>query len=145
MNSYKLAQYSKWFILSFALFFSATNVRAQLSVTMSPIKVTGQKAIVQLKMKNNFNQNIESARAACFLFDDQGKMVGQSAKWVIGGTKDKVPLPPAKETTFNFVITANHPFTTTNLTTKVQFNQVLLKDGKLADITKDVQIQTVSK
>jgi hypothetical protein len=40
---------------------------AQLAVTVSPVKTTGQKAVVPLAMNNNFAEKIESARAACFL------------------------------------------------------------------------------
>jgi hypothetical protein len=96
-------------------------------------------------MKNNLAGKVESARAACFLLDDQGKMIGQSAKWVIGGTKDRPPLEPKSETTFNFVITNPKPFTTTNLTAKISFSRVVLNGGKLADSTKDVQIQSAAK
>ena len=49
---------------------------AQVAVSVSPVKVAGQRAIVPLAMKNNFAEKIESARAAVFLLDDQGKMVG---------------------------------------------------------------------
>jgi len=79
------------------------------------------------------------------LFDDHGKMVGQSTRWVIGGTKERPLLSPSKETTFNYVITATQPFATNKLTTKLQFNRVLLEGGRLADITKDVQIQPATK
>jgi hypothetical protein len=45
-----------------------------------------------LELKNTFTNNIESARAVVFLLDDQGKMVGQAAHWIIGGTKAKPGL-----------------------------------------------------
>jgi hypothetical protein len=61
-------------------------VNAQLAVTVLPPKVVGQKAVVQLKLKNDLADEIESARAACFLLDDQGKIVGQSTKWVVAKT-----------------------------------------------------------
>ena len=48
----------------------------QLSVTVSQPKVVGQKAIVALEMRNGFSERIESARAAVFLLDEQGKTVG---------------------------------------------------------------------
>src|SRR5208282_2797312 len=115
--------------------------QAQLAVTISPPKIVGQKAVVKLAMKNNLASKVESARAVCFLFDDKGKMIGQSTKWVIGGTKVRPALEPKIETTFNFVITNPQPFTTTNLTAKVSFSRVVLSDGKLADLKKDVQIQ----
>ena len=104
---------------------------AQLAVTVSPPKMVGQKAIVKLAMKNGLAQKIESARAVCFLLDDQGKMIGQSAKWVIGQTK--TGLASSATNNFNFVITSSQPFTTTNLTAKVSFIRVVLDGGKQSD------------
>ena len=106
---------------------------AQLAVTVSPPKVTGQKTVVTLAMKNNLGEKVESARAIVFLLDEQGTMVGQSTKWVIGGTKARPALEPKKETTFNFVITSPRPLISTNLTAKVSFSRMVLEDGKLAD------------
>jgi hypothetical protein len=113
---------------------------AQLAVTVSSPKITDQKAIVELKMKNGLSEKVESARAICFLLDEQGKMVGESSKWVIGGTKSRPALEPKNETTFNFVITSNQPFATTNLTAKVSFSRVVLEGEKLADPKTAVQI-----
>lgn len=115
--------------------------QAQLSVTVSPVKVTGQKAIVPLAMKNNFTEKIESARAVVFLSDEQGKVVSHSTKWVIGGSQDKPGLAAGATNAFHFVITSDKPFTTTNLTAKLSFSRVVLEGGKLADAVKDVQIR----
>ena len=120
--------------------FCAAIANAQLAITVAPVKIAGQKAIVSLAMTNNLAEPVESARAICFLLDEQGKMVGQSAKWVIGGGKDRPALPPKSGTTYNFVITSPQPLTTTNLTTKVSFSRVVLDGGKLADVTKTVTI-----
>ncbi len=122
------------------LFLSVLTAQAQLAVTVTPPKLAGQKAVVQLKMKNNFGDAVQSARAVCFLMDDQGRMVGQSTKWVIG--QNKTGLEPKGETTFNFVITSPQPFTTTNLTAKISFSRVVLDGGKLADAAKDVRIES---
>ena len=108
-----------------ALFFAEASY-AQLAVTVSPAKIVGQKAVVPLALKNNLAEKVESVRAVAFLIDEQGKMVGQSIKWVIGGTKDRPALEPKQSTTFNFVITSSHPFTSTNLTAKVLVNRVIL-------------------
>lgn len=99
-------------VLSFLLV--AASIHAQLAVTVSPPQVTGAKAIVPLELKNNFNQGVASARAAVLLLDEQGKMVGQSAKWVIGGasqpaTESKPGLVAGGTNAFNFVITATKP------------------------------------
>jgi hypothetical protein len=50
---------------------------------------------------------------------EQGRVVGQAVRWVIGGTKDKPALAPAKETMFNFVIPLQRPNASTNLQAKV--------------------------
>jgi hypothetical protein len=117
---------------------------AQLAVTVMPPKVIGQKAIVSLALTNNLAVKVESARAVCFLLDDQGKMVGQSTKWVVGGTKDRPALEPKAEATFNFVVTSPQPFTTTNLTAKISFSRVVLDGGKLADVQRDVSMTTAA-
>jgi hypothetical protein len=84
---------------------------AQLAVTVSPPKLSGNKAVVPLAMKNGF----------------AGKLV------------------PGATTVFNFVIAADQPFSTTNLTARVQFSRVVLQGGTLADVRKDVQIVPAPK
>jgi len=118
---------------------------AQLTVTVSAPKVGAQKAVVHLVMKNGFSERIESARAVVFLLDEQGKMVGQSTKWVIGGSEQKQGLSAGATNVFNFVITADKPLTSTNLTAKVSFNRVVLAGGKLPNLKKEVLIQSASK
>jgi len=132
-------------IIALATLWLATAAsQAQLSVTVLPAKITSQKAVVPLAFKNNLNEKIESARAAVFLLDEQGKMVGQSTKWVIGGSEDKTGLATGATNAFHFVVTTDKPLTTTNLTAKVTFSRLVLQGGKLADATKDVQIQNTS-
>ena len=130
---------------SAVLLFCPLLAAAQLAVTVSPVKGTGSKAVIRLAMKNNFAEEVESARAVVFLLDDQGKVIGQSTKWVIGGTKERPPLEPAKEATYNFVIAASQPFTTTNLTAKVTFSRVVLAGGKLADASTAVSVTPATK
>ncbi len=120
----------------------AVTAQGQLAITVLPPKVTGQKAVVPLIMKNDFSENIESARAVCFLLDDQGKMVGQSTKWVIGGTQNQPGMTAGATNTFNFVITSSQPFTTTNLTPKVSFSRVVLASGQVADVNKAIKMPT---
>jgi len=115
--------------------------KAQLIATVSSPKVTGQKTVVMLAITNNLSEKVESARAVIFLLNDQGIMVGQSTKWVIGGTRARPALEPKNGTTFTFVITSPQPFTTTNLTAKVSFSRVILEGEKTADLKTDVLIQ----
>src|SRR5208282_2080870 len=117
----------------------AVSASAQLAVTVTPPKIAGQKAIVQLKMKNNLTNKVESARAVCFLLDEQGKMVGQATKWVIG--QNKTGLEPKGETTFNFVIANPRPFLITNLTAKVNFSRLILEGEKTVNPNKEVTIE----
>ena len=128
-------------IFCFALICSV-SANGQLAVTVSPPKITGQKAVVTLAMTNGLAEKVESARAVCFLLDEQGRMTGQATKWVIGGTKNRPALEPKGEKTFSFVITSSQPFATTNLTAKVSFSRVILDGGKLADARKDVIVTT---
>jgi opacity protein-like surface antigen len=132
----------KFFLLA-AMLLCPMLATAQLAVAVTPPKVTGQKAVVQLKMKNGLGEAVKSARAVCFLLDDQGKMVGQSTKWVVG--QNHTGLEPKAEATFNFVITSPQPWTTTNLAAKISFSRVVLDSGKLADVKQNVSIVTVEK
>jgi hypothetical protein len=109
---------------------------AALVMQVATPKTVGNKAIVQLELKNTFTNNIESVRAVMFLLDDQGKMVGQSAHWIIGGTKDKPGVAPAGKTAYDFVVTTDKPFTKT----KVMVNRIILEHGESANPLKDAQI-----
>ena len=126
-------------IIFYVALLCAVSASAQLAVTVTPPKIAGQKAIVQLKMKNNLTNKVESARAVCFLLDEQGKMVGQTTKWVIG--QNKTGLEPKGETTFNFVIASPRLFVTTNLTAKVSFSRLILEGEKPVNPNKEVTIE----
>lgn len=124
-------------ILSLLISFTATVLAQPLTVKVSPLKTIGQKTLVELTMTNSGTNRIEAARAVCFLLDQNGHMVGQSAKWVIG--QNKTTLEPNGHSQFNFVITAPHPLLSTNLTAKVSFNRLILEGGKPAD-TREIAI-----
>jgi len=139
----------RWLQFIFLLL-AVASANAQLTVTVSLVKVAGQKAIVPLKMRNAFPEKIESARATAFLLDGQDKVVGQATQWVIGGTKDRPALGPDKETTFHLVVerrgtkgkgqTAPPP-----VKAKVAFTRLVLEGGKSVDPSKHVQIQQGSQ
>jgi hypothetical protein len=127
------------------LVLSVLSVQAQLVVTVSPVRIVGQKAIVELAMTNHLAESVESARAVCFLLDDQSKMVGQSTKWVVGGAKGRPVLEPKQSTEFNFVITSPQPITTTNLTAKVSFSRVICGSGRQADVRREVIVTQATR
>lgn len=126
------------------LLLGTSLAHGQLTVTVSPVKVTGQKAIVSLAMKNNLAEKIESARAAVFLLDEQGKMIGQATKWVIGGSHTN-GLAAGATNGFHFVITSAKTITTTNLTATLSFSRVVLEGGKLIDVSKAVTVTAAAK
>jgi hypothetical protein len=145
MNPPKLFSLAAWLLC-------ATTAHAQLAVTVSPPRVTGSKAVVKLEMKNGFAEKIESARAVCFLADDQGKVVGHATQWVIGGTKERPPLEPGATNSFHLVIPLadnrsrqSAQFASTNLSARVSFSRVVLEGGKLADVTKQVTVTPAAK
>jgi hypothetical protein len=128
--------------------FGALTAHAQLAVTVSPVKIAGQKVVVPLALKNNLSEKVESARAVCFVLDEHGKMVGNVSRWVIGGQAEPAAnagLAPGATNAFNFVITSDKPFATTNLTAKVSFSRVVLEGGKVADVAKDVVVTPAAK
>jgi hypothetical protein len=117
----------------------------QLAVAVSPPKVTAQKAIVSLAMTNGLAEKVESARAVTFLLDEKGKMVGQATKWVIGGEARSASSPNSglksgSTNVYHFVITADKPIVSTNLTARVTFTRVILEGSKSVDPGKNVQV-----
>jgi len=123
-----------------------TPAWASLSVKVDEPKLTGSKAVIKLTMISTFTNKIESARAVAFLLDDKGKAVGQSAQWVIGGSKDRPALEPNKETPYFFVVPLdNSPPTsgTNSLKAKVTFLRVILEGGKQIDAAKEVSVTQV--
>jgi hypothetical protein len=130
-------------ILIHLIWLSPLLAAAQLVVTVSPPKIVGQMAVVELRMKNDLSEKVESVRAVCFLMNEKGKMAGQSTKWVIG--QNHASLEPKAEATFNFVITSSQPFKSTNLTAKVSFVRVNLVGGQLANPTKDIIFELPKK
>jgi hypothetical protein len=123
------------------LMLSATTAGAALNVTVSPPKVIGQKADVTLGLKNDLNENVRSARAVVFLLDDQGKVVAQGTKWIIGGLPSSPGLAAGTTNVFHFVLDGTRPFVGANLTAKVAVNRIVLEGGTLGDVNKDVQVK----
>jgi|SRR6185503_9617949 hypothetical protein len=118
-----------------------TTACAQLSVAVGPVKVAGQKAVVSLGLSNGLPEKVQSARAAVFVLDERGKVVGQSTRWIIGGDPNKLGLASGATNVFHFVIPSDKPFPTTNLTAKVTVSRLVLEGGKSADVNRDVKVE----
>ena len=78
-------------------------------------------------LTNRYPEKIESARVTLFLIDGAGKVVGQSTRWVIGGSPDKPGLESSAGTLFYFVVDSDKPFKTN----RVFLNRVVLSNGKV--------------
>ncbi len=126
---------TKW-SLSAGLWQLAITAPAALVVQVAPPKSTGSMAIVKMDLQNTYSEKIQGARAAMFLINDQGKVVGQLAKWIIGGGKDTKALDATAKTSYNFVVATDKPF----VKAKLIVTQILLDGGKPASL-KEVQIQ----
>jgi len=125
-------------IVTLSVLASCIAMGQPLSVKVAPVKTIGQKTLVELTMTNSGTNRIDAARAICFVLDQNGQMVGQSAKWVIG--QNKTSLEPNGQAKFNFVITAPHPLMATNLTAKVNFSRLILQGGKQVNPQNNVTI-----
>jgi hypothetical protein len=121
------------------------TAQAQLAVTVSPVKITGQRVVVPLALTNHLPQSVESARAMCMVLNAQGKMVGQASKWVIGGAPNRSALPPQAGTTYNFVITSPRLLETTNLTARIVFSRVVLEHHQFTNANDVVTMTTSAK
>ena len=104
---------------------------------MDESKSTDTKAVVKLTMTNTYSNAVESARAAVFLLDADGKMVGQNTAWVIGGTKDKPGLASKGTAIYNVVVPLTKPYKKT----KVVFTRIVLEGGQVIDAGKGFTLQ----
>ena len=74
----------KWLHLALLL---TLTVYAQLEVCLLETKQSGSKSLVKLELNNTYDQAIKDARAWVFLMDEEGKVVGNKAAWIIGGDR----------------------------------------------------------
>ena len=92
---------------------------------------------MKLTMKNNWTNAVQYARAAVFVFDDAGKVVGQKAEWVIGGTRARPGLTADGTATFNVVVGVDKPFKSA----KVTFTRIVLESGQVIDAGQGYEIE----
>jgi hypothetical protein len=114
---------------------------AAIVINLNQPKNYGQKSILKMELQNTFSEPIESARAVVFLIDNNGKVVGQQTRWILMGTKDKPALAVNAKRTYNFVIQSEKPYSKT----KLIVIRIVLADGNLGDLNKDVVIKTEGK
>jgi hypothetical protein len=127
-------------VLGFLLI-ANTESHAALVLKPSEPKTYGQKTIIKMELQNTFSNKIESARAVVFLLNDEGKVVGQETRWILGGTKDRPGLEPNAKTDFHFVVPSDKPFTKTRITV----TRLILEGGKLVNPSQEVRLGQITK
>ncbi len=120
-------------VIILILYYSPT-LRANLEVALTSTESTANKSLVKFKAKNTFSQGIQGARAWVFLMDNEGKVVGQKAQWVIGGKKEKDSLEIDNESEYSVVVDTKSKPTQT----KITFSKLILADGSSVNPQKHV-------
>ncbi len=115
----------------------AISTRAALVISIDEAKITGQKAVIKLDVKNTFSQKLEGAKGTIFLIDASGNVVSQASRWIIGGAKNRPPLGSEDKVNYYFVVPTDKPFSKTHL----MIDRVVLEGGKLANPVKDVIVK----
>jgi hypothetical protein len=125
----------RWFYL--ALLLLSLTVHAQLEVRLLETKQSGNKSLVKLELNNTYDQAIKDARAWVFLMDEDGKVVGNKAAWIIGGDRaesgNRVQLPLDKgeknEYTLAMDTLRSREEDESPFKAKITFSRVILADG----------------
>lgn len=134
------------FTLIFGVLLVWNVAQGALSVKVDEPKVTGSKAVIKMTMSSTFAKKVESARAVAFVLDEKGKMLGQSAQWVVGGSKDKPALESNRSAPYFFVVPMDKsPMSTNGIKAKVSFIRVILEGGQQVDASKEVTVEFTGK
>ncbi len=127
MPTEQAAKNMKTFLGFIALCVTCSSSIAELAVGTTASRTVGSKAVITLGLTNSYTDKIDSARATVFLVNHAGKVVGQSTRWVIGGSPEKPGLNANAGTLFHFVVEAKQPFKTN----RVFVNQIVLSGGRV--------------
>lgn len=113
------------------LLLASSVARAQDAVYVRIGELTSEsegQALVALDVKNTMSQSLYAARAWVFLMDDDGKVVGNEAQWIISA-ETSPPLETGKQRTYNLVL----PSSGKAATAKVIFSRIVMEDGTTPD------------
>lgn len=127
-----------------------TPVFADFQVAVVDTQSTSDKSLVKIKARNAFDQGVKGARAWVFLMDDQGRVVGQRAQWIIGGepkpshVPSKIPVPQASlnaedEAEYTIMVAHDSQRGGAPTRTKITFSRIILEDGTLVNPQKAVK------
>lgn len=101
---------------------------ANLEVSVQGVKSDGAEGQVQLKLRNGFDQGIQSARVWIFMFDEDGKVAGNQSQWLFGGKgQAEEQLTSAAEQSYTLKVQAERPFKSAQVT----FSRIIMADGSM--------------
>lgn len=106
---------------------------AELAIQVGDLKQGGQKCLIPVEFKNNYKEKVKGARAQAFVIDAQGKVIGRSVKWAIGGYEKRPGLEPGKTAKFHFVIEAKRVYSKEELEKlqpRVSVTRIVFADGR---------------
>ena len=134
-------------LLSGLLFIVSTLcANAQVEIRLTETKQVGQKALVKMELNNGYSQALKGARVSVFMMDEEGKVVGQKAQWIVGGddaTKtdsQNSALESGKKNEYAVAVNTlrgqtedEEPFKA-----RITFSRLILNDGTLLNPQKAV-------
>ena len=120
-----------------ALLLLPLTVHAQLEVRLLETKQSENKSLVKMELNNTYDQAIKGARAWVFLMDEEGKVVGNKAAWIIGGDKTEPenrvqpPLEKGEKNEYTLAMDTLRPTEEGEppFKAKITFSRVILADG----------------
>jgi len=128
-------------LIIFSLFVTQ-SLMAQMQVAVELKESTGNKALVSIETQNGLGQDVRNARAWVFLFDAEGKVVGQKAQWLGGseegngsGVDSKALISDGEGKAFTVVVDAQSK----PVRAEITFSRIILADGTMVDIQKSVK------
>lgn len=125
---------NKLFLLTVALLFTGT-LSANLVVEVDSIENKENQGTISFTIENTGDAGITAARAWIFLFDEEGKVVGNHAQWMISGKKKEEALGAEEKRSFTTQVKAKRPIATAQVT----FSRIVLEDGTMPNPQKFVK------
>ena len=111
----------------FAVLFFFHSLHGNLLVKINGIENKEGSGTVKFSLENKSEQGIKVARAWIFLFDEEGKVVGNHAQWIIDGKDEKKSLLPEKKQTFTSKVKSKGKIAKAQIT----FSRIVLADGTI--------------
>lgn len=118
----------------------------QITVALSKTEQIGQQALVKIELNNNYDQSIKGVRIWVFMMDQNGKVVGEKAQWIVGGDNSNKPdfqntaLESGNINEYTVAVDTLRAQTEDEepFKARVTFSRLILSDGTLLNPQKSV-------